>query len=46
MSDKEIKTLTVIKLNMIMQRLNEPIYKREIEQAINNNQEKVTKRGR
>jgi hypothetical protein len=34
-SDDEIKQMTVAEINMLLQRCNEPIYKREIEQKIN-----------
>jgi len=34
MSDAEIKDLTVPKLNMLLQRNNEPVYKNELDQKL------------
>ena len=39
-TDKEIKNITVPELNLLLQRCNEPIYKREIENKLAENKEK------
>ena len=44
-TDEEIKNITVPELNMLLQRSNEPIYKREIDQKISDQKEKVKKYG-
>ena len=39
-TDKEIKNITVPELNLLLQRCNEPIYKREIENKLAENKDK------
>ncbi len=42
-TDAEIKEMTVPELNMLLQRSNEPVFKREIDEKINEQKEKVRK---
>ena len=45
-TDAEIKDMTVPELNLLLQRSNEPIYKREIDQKLLEQTEKVNKVGK
>ena len=42
-TDSEIKEMTVPELNLLLQRSNEPVYKREIDQKLMEQKEKVRK---
>jgi hypothetical protein len=44
-SDKEIKKMTVPELNLLLQRCNEPVYQREIDQKVQEQKEKTIKVG-
>lgn len=40
-TDSEIKDMSVPELNLLLQRANEPIYQREIDQKVQEQKEKV-----